>query len=68
MEKVIGVNGMTCQHCKKAVETALSNLQGVNRVEVDLEKGNVIVNYDEEVVTLGDIRVAIEDQGYDVVQ
>jgi len=68
LEKVIGVNGMTCQHCKKAVETALSNLQGVNRVEVDLEKGNVIVNYDEEVVTLGDIRVAIEDQGYDVVQ
>lgn len=68
MEKVIGVNGMMCQHCKKAVETALSNLQGVNRVEVDLEKGNVIVNYDEEVVTLGDIRVAIEDQGYDVVQ
>ncbi len=68
MEKVIGVNGMTCQHCKKAVETALSNLQGVNRVEVDLEKGNVIVDYDEEVVTLGDIRVAIEDQGYDVVQ
>lgn len=68
MEKVIGVNGMTCQHCKKAVETALSNLQGVNHVEVDLEKGNVIVDYDEEVVTLGDIRVAIEDQGYDVVQ
>ena len=68
VEKVIGVNGMTCGNCKKAVEVALTNLEGVKEVTVDLDEGNVTVNYDENVVTLGDIRTEIEDQGYDVVQ
>jgi len=68
VEKVIGVNGMTCGNCKKAVEDALTNLEGVKKATVDLAEGNVTVNYDENVVTLGDIRTEIEDQGYDVVQ
>lgn len=68
MEHTIGVNGMTCQHCKASVENALKNLAGVNTVEVNLEEGNVKVNYDEDIVTLGDIREEIENQGYDVIQ
>lgn len=68
MEKVIGVNGMTCGHCKKAIEDALNNLEGVQHVAVNLEEGNVTVKYDEELVTLGDLRIEIENQGYDVVQ
>lgn len=68
MEKVIGVNGMTCANCKKAIEEALGNLEGVSSVSVDLEESNVTVNYDENVVELGDIRLEIENQGYDVVQ
>ncbi len=68
MEKVIGVNGMTCGHCKKAIEDALNNLEGVKHVAVNLEEGNVTVKYDEELVTLGDLRIEIENQGYDVVQ
>lgn len=68
MEKVIGVNGMTCGNCKKAVENALNNLAGVDSVSVNLEEGNVTVNYNENIVTLGEIREEIENQGYDVVQ
>jgi len=68
LEKVIGVNGMTCANCKKAIEEALGNLEGVSSVSVDLEESNVTVNYDENVVELGDIRLEIENQGYDVVQ
>lgn len=68
MEKVIGVNGMTCANCKKAVEDALNNLEGVNSVSVDLDESNVTVNFDEDVVELGDIRIQIENQGYDIVQ
>lgn len=59
---------MTCGNCKKAVEDALNNLKGVNEVAVDLDEGNVTVQYNEDVVTLGDIRIEIENQGYDVVQ
>lgn len=63
MEKVIGVNGMTCSNCKKAVEDAVNNLKGVNSVTVDLDAGNVTVKFDEDIVDLGDIRLEIEDQG-----
>ncbi|MDH3969085.1 MAG: cation transporter, partial [Rhodospirillales bacterium] len=34
------VEGMTCQHCVKAVREALSSVPGVDQVaEVDLESG-----------------------------
>ena len=68
MEKLLSVNGMSCNHCKMAVENALNNLEGVKSVSVNLDEGNVFVHYDEDVVTLGDIRKEIEDQGYDIVQ
>lgn len=68
MEKVIGVNGMTCGNCQKAVEDALNNLAGVHEAVVNLDEGNVTVNFDEDVVNLGDIRIEIENQGFDVVQ
>ncbi|MCE5038855.1 copper chaperone CopZ [Staphylococcus auricularis] len=66
--KVIQVDGMSCEHCKSAVENALTALTGVDQAEVSLEKGNVSVNYDSEKVTTNDMKDAIEDQGYDVPQ
>ena len=33
------VKGMTCNHCKASVEKALSSVEGVEKVEVDLTKG-----------------------------
>lgn len=68
MEKTLGVNGMTCGHCEKAVKGALTELAGVEEVTVYLDEAKVKVVYNEAVVDLGDIRSAIEDQGYDVVQ
>lgn len=66
MEKTINVQGMTCGHCKKSVEGALNELDGVSGAEVNLEAGNVKVNYDEAKVSLEDMQEAIEDQGYDI--
>jgi len=33
------VTGMTCEHCVRAVTAELLALEGVSRVEVDLEPG-----------------------------
>jgi copper chaperone len=60
------VQGMTCNHCKMAVTNALQELEGVNRVEVHLEKGTVDVDYDEMKISLDKLKEAIEEQGYDV--
>lgn len=37
------IEGMTCGHCKKAVEEALRGVEGVEEVHVDLERGHARV-------------------------
>ncbi|EZP76763.1 copper ion binding protein [Parageobacillus genomosp. 1] len=66
MTTTLQVQGMTCNHCKMAVTNALQEIEGVNRVEVHLEKGTVDVDYDETKVSLNQLKEAIEEQGYDV--
>ena len=65
-QEIINVEGMSCDHCKNAVESALAKINGVSAAEVDLEKGHVRVDYNEDKVQLSDMKDAIEDQGYDV--
>ena len=65
-QEIINVEGMSCDHCKNAVESALAKIKGVSAAEVDLEKGQVRVDYNEDKVQLSDMKDAIEDQGYDV--
>ena len=39
--RTVKVKGMSCQHCAKAVNKALSEIEGVADVKVDLSKGEV---------------------------
>lgn len=67
MKTIMDVNGMSCSHCVSAVTKALTALDGVEGVLVDLEGKKVTVDYDDSKVTLEAMKEAIEDQGYDVV-
>lgn len=68
MAKVtLNVEGMSCQHCVKAVTQAVTALEGVSAVDVNLEGKTVAVDYDADRVTLESIKEAIEEEGYDVV-
>jgi copper chaperone len=68
MEKTtLKVEGMSCEHCVKAVTNAVSALSGVFGVKVDLAGKTATVERDPALVTLSQIQEAIEDQGYDVV-
>lgn len=62
MNKIVSIEGMMCEHCKKHVEDALSAL-GLD-FEVSLENKNAIIkdtSTADEIITK-----AIEDAGYDV--
>ena len=39
----ISVEGMTCNHCKATVENGLSAIEGVEKVSVDLQSGEVVI-------------------------
>jgi copper chaperone len=67
MEKVtLNVNGMSCGHCVKAVEGSVGALSGVSSVAVDLKSKTVEVVFNQQEVTLDQIKETIDDQGYDV--
>lgn len=68
MENVtLNVQGMSCGHCVKAVETSVGALAGVQEVKVDLAEAKVTVAFDESAVTVDQIKETIDEQGYDVV-
>ena len=67
MENItLNVAGMSCGHCVNAIEGSVGKLEGVQSVKVHLESGKVDVAFDENQVTLAEIKETIDDQGYDV--
>jgi copper chaperone len=67
VEVTISVEGMSCGHCKAAVEGALTKLDGVTSAEVNLAAKNVTVQFDQGKVTEETLKNEIEEAGYDVV-
>jgi copper chaperone len=65
-EATFSVPGMSCAHCKAAVEGMLNKLSGVEQASADVENGIVDVSYDEGRVTTGQLENAIEEAGYTV--
>jgi len=60
----ITVEGMSCNHCVKAIESAVGMLNGVENVRVDLQAKRVLVDFHSEKVSVDVIKGTIEDQGY----
>ncbi|MDR3355506.1 MAG: copper chaperone CopZ [Synergistaceae bacterium] len=68
MEKaVLNVDGMSCEHCVKAITKAVGALAGVKDVSVDLKSKTVTVSHDPSKSPLDRIKSEIEDQGYDIL-
>ncbi len=66
MTKKIAIEGMSCQHCVSHVKEALSELNGVTSVEVNLEGKSAVIEASGEVKD-EDIKFAVDDAGYEVV-
>jgi P-type Cu+ transporter len=64
-EKVIlRIGGMTCVMCEKTITEALSQLDGVVNVSVNLATEKATVTYNPRMVRLLDMKQAVEDAGY----
>lgn len=64
MNKQYSVLGMSCAACQAHVQRAVSNLKGVNKVNVNLLSNSMIVDFDESVVNDSIIFKAVKDAGY----
>ena len=65
MVKVIGVEGMMCNKCVAHVTKALEGVEGVIKVDVNLEEKKATVEV-EEGVTDEALTAAIVEEGYEV--
>ena len=67
MASVLRVKGMSCQHCVMSITKALTNLDGIQNVKVDPQKGEVSF---DNTKALGSEKIekAIADAGYQVVK
>lgn len=66
METTLKIKGMMCDHCKTHVTSALSALDGVESVEVNLEAGTANIKMSKEIGNEV-FKTAIEDAGYEMI-
>ena len=61
------ISGMTCAMCARSIENALTGLDGVTKVQVNLATNKASLNYDSERVEFSELEKAVEDAGYTLV-
>jgi len=66
MKRIITIEGMTCMHCVGAVKNALSEIEGVISVTVDLPGKTATVEVED--VSDAILKDTIEEAGYDVIE
>lgn len=65
----VRVDGMTCEHCERAVMAEVSALESVTSVEIELRPGDqsIVRIASDTALDVQDIAAAIEEAGYQVV-
>ncbi|NHI15608.1 heavy-metal-associated domain-containing protein [Microbacterium excoecariae] len=62
MNKTYTVQGMTCQHCVMSVTEEVSDIAGVEKVDVDLATGRLTVTAPE--IDDAAVAAAVSEAGY----
>ena len=55
---------MACNQCVVRVGRAIASVEGVVEVDVNLEKREAVVNFEESVTDLEKIKAAVREAGY----
>jgi copper chaperone len=56
------IEGMTCEHCVRAVRNRLADTPGVQVEQVDV--GSAVITLDPTATTIESVEDAIADEGY----
>lgn len=66
MVATLTVPDISCEHCERAVTGALRPLHGVRDVRVDVPGKRVRVTYDENLVTVEQMKQVLQREDYPV--
>ncbi len=62
----LSVPDISCEHCERAITGALTPVEGVREVRVDIPGRQVRVEYDEGVIDLDRLKEILEEEDYPV--
>ena len=62
---IIKIKGMGCQNCVNAVTESLTELDGVSKVNVSLEKESAEIEFDESKINADKMIEAIKELEYE---
>lgn len=61
---ILSVPGMTCAACPITIKKALNKVEGVENIEVNLEKKEAVVTFDDAKTTVEALVEATTNAGY----
>jgi len=67
-EVVLSVPDVSCEHCVKTIDEALSGLPGVEAIRTDIPTKTVHLRYDPSQLTLPKVEAALDEAGYTVAK
>lgn len=65
---MIKLAGLKEESCASRIADALKAVKGVDSADVSFDKAKASVTYNEELVSLQRLKVAVEDAGYEIAQ
>ncbi len=67
-ETVLSVPDISCEHCVRAINGALKDLPGIEKVDTDIPTKTVHLRYDPTKISLDKVEAVLDDVGYVVAK
>jgi len=66
--RLLTVPDISCEHCEHAIKGALTPVEGISAVQVDIPKHQVTVAFDEGKIGLERIKEILQEEEYPVTE
>ena len=65
-QTTLSVPDISCEHCERTITEALTPLDGVRTVKVDIPAKQVNVDYDESAIDVDRFKAVLQEEDYPV--
>ena len=65
-KEILGITGMTCASCAKAVERSVSKIEGIDSANVNIATEKLTVEFDDSKTDVIKIKEAVKKAGYGI--
>ena len=63
---ILNVPDISCEHCERTITDALTPVEGIRTVQVDIPEKQVRVDYDEAQVSVQRMKDVLQEEDYPV--